>query len=73
MDAQSNKALIEWLGWMGALCLAFAPFVIDTFEGKLMAIVGLALLFLQAYENRLWNLMLLNSFGIVGYFYAIYF
>ena len=53
MDAQSNKALIEWLGWMGALCLAFAPFVIDTFEGKLMAIVGLALLFLPVSYTHL--------------------
>jgi len=58
---------------MGAFCMASAPFVIDTVEGKLMAILGLALLMLQAIDSKLWNLVLLNSFGIVGYFYAIYF
>ena len=73
MDASQQKILIDRLGWMGAFCLASAPFVIDTFEEKVMAILGLALLMLQAIDSKLWNLVLLNSFGIVGYFYAIYF
>ena len=73
MDASQQKILIDRLGWMGAFCLASAPFVIDTFEGQLMAILGLAVLMLQAIDSKLWNLVLLNSFGIVGYFYAIYF
>ena len=73
MDASQQKILIDRLGWMGAFCMASAPFVIDTVEGKLMAILGLALLMLQAIASKLWNLVLLNSFGIVGYFYAIYF
>ena len=42
-------------------------------EGKLMAILGLALLMLQAIDSKLWNLVMLNSFGIIGYFYALYF
>ena len=66
-------SLVARLGWMGAACMACAPFVIDTPEGKLLAITGLALLMLQAIDSKLWNLVLLNSFGIVGYFYAIYF
>ena len=73
MDASQQKILIDRLGWMGALCLACAPFVIDTPEGKLLAITGLALLMLQAIESRLWNLVALNSLGIIGYFYAFYF
>ena len=68
-----RKILVDRLGWMGAFCMASAPFVIDTFEGKQMAILGLALLMLQAIDSKLWNLVVLNSFGIVGYFYAIYF
>ncbi len=66
-------SLIARLGWMGAACMAAAPFVIDTPEGKLLAITGLALLMLQAIESRLWNLVALNSLGIMGYFYAFYF
>ena len=73
MDAQSNKALFEWLGWMGAICLAVAPFVINFDEGKLMAIAGLTFLMAQAIDSKLWNLVALNSFGIMGYFYALYF
>ena len=68
-----RKILVDRLGWMGAFCMASAPFVIDTFEGKQMAILGLALLMLQAIDSKLWNLVVLNSFGIIGYFYAIYF
>ena len=66
-------SLIARLGWMRAACMAAARFVIDTNEGKLMAICGLAFLMLQAIESRLWNLVALNSFGIIGYFYALYF
>tara|TARA_B100000029_G_scaffold318730_1_gene311228 strand:- start:78 stop:281 length:204 start_codon:yes stop_codon:yes gene_type:complete len=66
-------SLVARLGWMGAACMAAAPFVIDTPEGKLLAITGLALLMLQAIESRLWNLVALNSLGIIGYLYAFYF
>ena len=50
-----------------------APFIIDTDAGKLMAIVGLSLLTLQAIATRCYNLVLLNIMGIGGYFYALYF
>lgn len=53
-----------------ALCVS--PFIIDTVEGKVLAIVGLALLTVQASQARLWNFVLLNLTGIGGYFYALY-
>ena len=53
--------------------MCVAPFIIDTNEGKLMAIVGLSLLTLQAIATRCYNLVLLNIIGIGGYIYAIYF
>lgn len=53
-----------------ALCVS--PFIIDTVEGKILAIVGLALLTVQASQARLWNFVLLNLTGIGGYFYALY-
>jgi hypothetical protein len=49
-----------------------APPFIDTDAGKMAAIAGLALLMIQAYNARLWNLVLLNTFGILGYCYALY-
>lgn len=59
--------------WLGALALCCAPFIIDTLEGKILAIVGLALLTLQAIRKECYNLVLLNIIGIGGYFYAIHF
>lgn len=50
-----------------------APFFIDTMQGKLLAIVGLALLTVQAYNMRAINLIVLNVIGIMGYSYALYF
>jgi len=60
-------------GWLGALCMALAPFAIDTDAGKLAAIGGLTLLTLQAIDAKLWNLVFLNIAGIIGYSYALYF
>jgi hypothetical protein len=54
--------------WIGAAALCAAPFIIETSEGQALAIFGLALLTRQAIANRLWNLVLLNIIGIIGYF-----
>ena len=65
--------MIGFASWVGAALMCAAPFIIDTNEGKLMAIIGLSLLTLQAIHNSCYNLVLLNIIGIGGYFYAIYF
>ena len=39
---------INLTAWLGTLCLCLAPFIIDTIEGKFLAMLGLALLCLQA-------------------------
>jgi len=52
----------------GAMCVA--PFFIDTLPGKLCAIVGLALLTVQALDLRAYNLVLLNLVGIAGYTFS---
>jgi hypothetical protein len=61
------------VGWMGAAAMGAAPFFIDTVQGKLLAIVGLALLTVQAYNMRAVNLIALNVIGIIGYAHALYF
>ena len=65
--------MIAVIGWIGALCMAGAPFIIDTDAGKLAAIAGLVLLTVQALDIRAWNLVLLNLAGIIGYSYALFF
>ena len=65
--------MIALIGWMGALCMAGAPFIIDTAAGKIIAIAGLLMLTQQAAHGKLWNLVCLNIAGIIGYSYALYF
>jgi hypothetical protein len=64
--------LINLTAWLGTLCLCLAPFIIDTTEGKFLAMLGLALLNLQAGHKACYNLLLLNTIGILGYTYALY-
>jgi hypothetical protein len=65
--------LLNVVAWLGTLCLAIAPFIIDTPLGKILAMFGLSLLMLQAAEKKCYNLLLLNFTGILGYAYALYF
>jgi hypothetical protein len=59
-------------GWIGAALLCAAPFIIDSDLGKVLAMLGLALLCLQAYTKSCYNLIFLNITGIIGYSYALY-
>lgn len=61
------------LAWIGTAFMGAAPFLIDTPEGKIMAIVGLMLLCLQAYQKKCYNLIVLNIIGIIGYASNFYF
>lgn len=65
--------MIRFAGWVGAAAMVAAPPMIDTAQGKALAIVGLLLLTLQAAKLRAYNLVLLNIGGIIGYSYALYF
>jgi len=65
--------VIRLSGWVGAAAMVAAPPLIDTAQGKALAIVGLLLLTIQAAKLRAYNLVLLNIGGILGYSYAIYF
>lgn len=64
--------MIKACGYVGAALMGAAPFFIDSTGGKLCAILGLALLTIQAYNLRAINLIALNICGIIGYSYAIY-
>jgi len=47
------------------------PFVVNTIEGKILCITGLALLTVQTQRTKSYNLSLLNAVGICGYIYSI--
>jgi len=59
--------LASSLNWIGAAALCAAPFIIETATGQALAITGLILITRQAIANRLWNLVTLNTIGVLGY------
>ena len=67
----SFARFLSVVAWLGTLCLAIAPFIIDTPIGKILAMFGLSLLMFQAAEKRCYNLLLLNTLGIFVYLYAL--
>ena len=67
----SFARFLDLVAWLGTVCLATAPFIIDTPIGKILAMFGMSLLMLQAAEKKCYNLLLLNSIGIIGYIYAL--
>lgn len=64
--------IIALCSWAGAICMMVAPFIIDYDEGKILAIVGLSLLTIQAAHDRLYHLICLNLVSIGGFSYALY-
>ena len=59
--------LVNLSAWIGTALMGAAPFLIDSTTGKIMAILGLALLCLQAFDKKCYNLIILNLIGIFGY------
>lgn len=64
--------IIAFCSWTGAVCMMAAPFIIDYDEGKILAIVGLLLLTIQAAHDRLYHLICLNLVSMGGFSYALY-
>ena len=64
--------LINTIGWIGAAIMVAASFNMASPSGLIMAIIGLALLTIQAAHNRTINLVILNISSIIGFTYALY-
>jgi len=59
---------LDFLYWLGAICLMIAPLTKNT-TTPIMAVIGLSLLTIQAIENHLINLILLNISSIIAWVY----
>ena len=59
--------MIELIGWIGAVTMVGASFKMSEPLGLKMAIVGLSLLSIQAYDNAIYNLLVLNICSIIGF------
>jgi hypothetical protein len=59
--------MIELIGWIGAVTMVGASFKMSEPLGLKMAIVGLSLLSIQAYDTATYNLLTLNICSIIGF------
>ena len=59
--------MIELIGWIGAVTMVGASFKMSEPLGLKMAIVGLSLLSIQAYDTSTYNLLVLNICSIIGF------
>ena len=59
---------MELLYWLGAFSLMIAPITTNT-TTPIMAVIGLSLLTIQAIENQLINLIILNVSSIIAWGY----
>ncbi len=57
--------------YIGTLFMMVSPFFIDTNEGKVGMLIGLALITIQTQKTKQYNLSLLNFVGFCGYLYSL--
>ena len=63
--------MIATIGWIGAVAMVAASFLMTMALGKILAIFGLLLLTIQARHNRQNNLIALNLSSIIGFSYSL--
>ena len=65
--AQNTKLdFIALLGWIGSILLCLSP-LFNLVVWCSLAILGLSLLTIQAYKNKVYNLLFLNIFSILTF------
>ena len=67
-DVNKNTKLdfIALLGWIGSILLCLSP-LFNLVVWCSLAILGLSLLTIQAYKNKVYNLLFLNIFSIITF------
>ncbi len=57
--------------YIGTAFMMISPFFIDTNQGKIGMLIGLALITVQTQRTKQYNLSLLNFVGFCGYLYSL--
>ena len=67
-DVAQNSRLdfVALIGWIGAILLCLSP-LFNLVVWCSLAILGLSLLTIQAYKNKVYNLLFLNIFSIITF------
>ena len=65
--AQNSRLdFVALIGWIGSILLCLSP-LFDLVVWCSLAILGLSLLTIQAYKNKVYNLLFLNIFSIITF------
>lgn len=67
-DVAQNSRLdfVALIGWIGSILLCLSP-LFNLVVWCSLAILGLSLLTIQAYKNKVYNLLFLNIFSIITF------
>ena len=57
--------------YIGTVFMMVSPFFIDSNQGKVGMLIGLALITIQTQKTKQYNLSLLNFVGFCGYLYSL--
>ena len=57
--------------YIGTIFMMVSPFFIDSIEGKIGMLIGLALITIQTQKTKQYNLSLLNLVGFCGYLFSL--
>jgi hypothetical protein len=63
---------MQVIGWLGCACMVSNSFLSFWEHRQALAIVGLALLTIQAWHLKARNLIILNILSIIGYLCALF-
>ena len=73
MKKETKELLYKiFVVFIGTGCMMVGPFFVNFLLGKILSVIGLALLTIQTQKTKSYNLSLLNVVGICGYLYSIF-
>lgn len=58
--------------WVGAIAMVASAWILPDPRGFMVAIIGLAILTVQAWEHRVFQFVALNVFSILGFTYNLW-
>ena len=67
----NNRLYRLFVIYIGTVFMMISPFFIDTNQGKIGMLIGLALITIQTQKTKQYNLSLLNFVGFCGYLYSL--
>ena len=66
-----NKKL-TYFYYLGSIIMVVAAFTVNSVTGKILYMIGLAIMIHQVYKAKMHNIVILNLVAILGFAYSIF-